>query len=551
MKYNPNRFITQVLAATGMLVLPLAAWAAPYSSDNRDIFTANTGTWSSSGVQLGGTQFINLGLQGVGRVSASSVDPVSGESLGSISDMQITGWTQNANGSYSGVFNFLPDRGYNSGSTYSNFAARINSFNFSFTPQTSSATTTTQDQIAMSFAGSTRFTYDHDGNSATAPVYTTGLLPSTANGTLFGQTVPVAPGTTINSDGAVQGRLTVDAEALVFDNRPGKSGTGWIGDEYGANIYHFNADKKIDGMITLPEALVPHAPAGTPNFVTDPPVDGRRVNQGFEGVAVSPDGTKLYALLQSATIQDSGSGNQGRSNARLVVYDVSGNDTPTTTQHEYVIQLPRIDDNGGTPNVNRTGAQSSIIAINDHQLLILARDGNGRGASGSPVFKSVLLADLAGATDIKGLYDAEGNAVAPDGNLLPSVTPISWTEALNILGKLDLSVTELEQFGLNLNTAPGNINSLSEKWEAMALVSALDPSKPNDYFLFLGNDNDFLTSNIKMLDANGTLQTYSGALENDSIVLAFRVQMVPEPPTWALLAGGLAVAARKRRRQTA
>jgi hypothetical protein len=214
-----------------------------------------------------------------------------------------------------------------------------------------------------------------------------------------------------------------------------------------------------------------------------------------------------------------------------------------------VIQLPRIDDNGATGGVavNRTGAQSSIIALNDHQLLILSRDGNGRGASGSPVFKSILLADLSNATNIDGLFDAEGNAVAPNGVLNASVKPISWTEALNMLGKLDLSITELEQFGLNLNAAPGDINTLSEKWEALALVSALDPSAPNDYFLFIGNDNDFLTGTGMYMDANGALQRYDAGLENDTMVLAFRVQIVPEPASLGLLAVGMMLLAFRRR----
>src|SRR6185503_16429474 len=125
----------------------------------------------------------------------------------------------------------------------------------------------------------------------------------------------------------------------------------------------------------------------------------------------------------------------------LLVYDISSSDTPTDPIAEYVIQLPRIDDTGLTTNgtsVNRTGAQSCIVALNDHQLLILARDGNGRGVPGSasPVFKSILLADLSTATDIDGTYDAAGNAVAPAGVLTPTVTPISWTEALNMIGKL-------------------------------------------------------------------------------------------------------------------
>ena len=527
--------------------------SAQYTSANRDVLLPNTGAWPSGGVTLGGTRFINLGLQGVGRVAANSIDAATGESLGSMSGMDITGFTNNGNGSWSGTFNFLPDRGYNAGAVFSNYAARINTFNFTFTPYTAAAPTTLQNQIAMSFTGSTRFTYDHDNNPATPAIYTTGLLPAAGGSTLFGTTLPTVAATTTQSDGSFANRLTVDAEALALDKRAGKAGSGWIGDEYGASIYRFNASKQIVGVLPVPAALVPRT-AGNINFLSDPPTTGRRANQGFEGVAQSPDGTRLFAMLQSATLQDSGSGNQGRSNTRLVVYDVSNADVPSAPLAQYVIQLPRVDDNGATGGVavNRNGAQSEIVALNSTQLLILSREGNGRGAAGSPVFKSVLLADLSSATNINGMFDGNTDAVAPGGVLSPTVTPISWTEALNMLGKLGPGAAniELAKFGLNINSGPGDINTLSEKWEALALVPAGDASAPNDYFLFVGNDNDFQSASGKNMLADGTLASYNAGLENDSVVLAWRVQVVPEPGTYTLmLTGLLGVAAVARRRR--
>ncbi|HEY5706597.1 MAG TPA: esterase-like activity of phytase family protein [Terrimicrobiaceae bacterium] len=447
---------------------------------------------------------------------------------------------------------FLPDRGFNNGSTFSNYAARINQFSFAFKPYTSSTATTQQNQIIFTGnLGSTLFTYDHDNDAATAPVPTTGLL-ATSSLPLFGVTTPASGTPTTIASVTLNNRLTLDSEGLAFDPRAGRAGSGWIGDEYGAYVYHFDANKQIDGAVALPAALVPHAPAGTINFAQDPPANGRRINQGMEGIAVNQDGTRLFALLQSATIQDSGSGNQGRTNSRLLVYDISSSDSPGQPIAQYVIQLPRIDDTGSTNNgetVNRAGAQSSIVVLNDHQLLVLSRDGNGRGATGSPVFKSVLLADLANATNIDRSFDGEGASVAPAGQLQAAVTPIAWTEALNLLGKLDLSFAELEKFGLNLSTAPGDLNTLSEKWEAMSLVSVGDPATPNDYFLFIGNDNDFMTASGKLLDADGTLENYNAGLENDTFVLAYRVQIVPEPSTMAFLAltgSGLAIVVLRR-----
>ena len=550
---QPTPSISRSALALAIGLAFAASASAQYTSANRDVLLPNTGAWPSGGVTIGGTRFINLGLQGVGRVAANSIDAATGESLGSMSGMEITGFTNNGNGSWSGTFNFLPDRGYNAGAVFSNYAARINAFNFTFTPYTAAAPTTLQNQIAMSFTGSTRFTYDHDNNSATPAIYTTGLLPAAGGSTLFGTTLPTVAATTTQSDGSYANRLTVDAEALALDKRAGKAGSGWIGDEYGASIYRFNASKQIVGVLPVPAALVPRT-AGNINFLSDPPTTGRRANQGFEGVAQSPDGTRLFAMLQSATLQDSGSGNQGRSNARLVVYDVSNADVPSAPLAQYVIQLPRVDDNGATGGVavNRNGAQSEIVALNSTQLLILSREGNGRGAAGSPVFKSVLLADLSSATNINGMFDGNTGSVAPGGVLSPTVTPISWTEALNMLGKLGPGAAniELAKFGLNINSGPGDINTLSEKWEALALVPAGDAAAPNDYFLFVGNDNDFQSASGRNMLADGTLASYNAGLENDSVVLAWRVQVVPEPGTYALmLAGLLGVAAVARRRR--
>ncbi len=511
------------------------ALAQPYTNANRDVLAADTGTWSSGGVTLNGSQFINLGLQGVGRVAANSIDAATGESLGSISDMQISNWVKNGNGTYSGTFHFLPDRGYNSGSTYSNYAARVNNFTFTFTPYTSSTATANQDQVAMTFANSTRFTYDHDANSGTPAVYSTGLLAGATPGSLFGKPIPISEvANTTQSDGTVGARLTLDTEGLVLDNRAGKSGSGWIGDEYGAYIYHFDANKQIDGIVQLPEALIPHNGVGTTNFDTSPAnLNGRRENQGMEGLAQSPDGTRLFALLQSATLQDSGSGNQGRSNTRLLVYDISGGDIPSDPIAQYVIQLPRIDtDANGL--VDRNGAQSSILALSNAQFLVLSRDGNGRGSSGAPLFKSILLADISSATNFDGTYDAEGRgpaAVASGataaGTLIAGVTPISWTQALNLIGGLDTTATEVAKFGLNLNgTATSDINSICEKWEALSLVSAKDAANPNDYFLFVGNDNDFQSATGRLMDAAGTIQNYNAGLENDTVVLAYRVRLI-------------------------
>lgn len=554
---KPSRHRGQRAAIAFAIACAIPTASADITSANRDVLSLNTGVANPAGITLNGMNFVVHGLQGVGRLAASSTQSFGGltETLGSISDMQITGWNRNSEtGDYFGVFNILPDRGFNAGTTFSNYAARINRFNFSFTPYTSNALTTSQNQISLSFSDSTRFTYDHDGNPGTAPVLTTGLIANSASTSLFGQPVPtVTSNTTIGADGPLVNRLTLDSEGLILDHRPGKQGEGWVGDEYGAFIYHFDANKVIDGIVTIPQALVPHRPAGGPTYFTDSPanVDGRRVNQGMEGIAISPDGTRLFAMLQSATIQDSAPGNEGRTNARVLVYDISGGaEVPSDPIDQYVVQLPRIDSdlNG---SVDRAGAQSAIIALDNQRLLILSRDGNGRGANTlSPVFKSVLLADLSTGTDIDGLFDDAGARITSAANsdvLRSTITAVEWKEALNMLGRVDLGITELEQFGLNL--AANDSNTLSEKWEGMALVPTLDGNL-NDYFLFVGNDNDFQTRTGSLTQADGTTLIYDAGLENDTMILAYRVtiQPVPVPAAVWLFASAVVGLGRFRRR---
>jgi hypothetical protein len=51
---------------------------------------------------------------------------------------------------------------------------------------------------------------------------------------------------------------------------------------------------------------------------------------------------------------------------------------------------------------------------------------------------------------------------------------------------------DLARFGLNLKAdADSDQNSITEKWEGLALISVRDPRSKEDYILLVGNDNDF------------------------------------------------------------
>jgi hypothetical protein len=423
----------------------------------------------------------------------------------------------------------LPDRGYNNTvivpNIYSNYAARIHQVPFTFTPYYG-AGPVAQTQILPTYSSSMKFTY-LDGATTK---FTTGLNAVAVN-TVMDQSVGTASAAN-GPGGATTNLLSFDAEAIhVFAD-----GSGFVSDEYGTYIARFNAAKQFTKLIQLPASAQPHKPVGTLNFdAAAAPTNGRRNNQGLEGLAVSPDNKRLMALMQSALVQDtSGSQQQTRFNTRLYVYDIEAAklENPVLIG-EYVVQLPRYDLNGNSSGLDVTAAQSEIVAISNTQFLMLPRDGNGLGKSTADpiVTKTVDLVDFSSATNVLGLYDAEGNQISPSGNLRAAITPAKSTVVINLLSTADLT-----KFGFNTNTNSPNQFTLAEKIEAMSLVPDTSTISTEDYFLFVANDNDFQSSDVQMLDATGAIVSYGDArssvlgspkITNDAVFTAWRITICP------------------------
>ncbi len=322
-------------------------------------------------------------------------------------------------------------------------------------------------------------------------------------------------------------------------------GTFWVSDEYGPYVYHYNQHGELIEAIRPPDAFIPKrlnaSSQPVENFSADSPpigvtynpdpgnpVSGRQNNQGFEGLAISPDGNTLFVLLQSALIQDLDINNikTTRRNTRLLAYDLRHREEHDPRRGpepklvgEYVVQLPLFQDQTTTKPKLLIAAQSELHALNDHQFLVLARDSNGGFTDPSPgsVYRSIDLIDISHATNIANTaYDTAGTPVAPLGVLNPAITPVAYQSFLNIDDN-----TQLNRFGLH-NGAPSDTNDLYEKWESIAIVPVLDPKAPHDYFLFVGSDNDFITQNGHM--AGSPYKDASG-FNVDTLVLVYRVTL--------------------------
>jgi hypothetical protein len=320
---------------------------------------------------------------------------------------------------------------------------------------------------------------------------------------------------------AENGHITLDSEAVVLM----PDGTMFIGDEYGPNIYRYDAGGKLLSVTRPPAAIIPMR-NGQENFSSNNPGPGavapkpanpdtgRQNNQGFEGLARTPDGRHLIAILQSATRQDGGDSPETRRHTRALVYDMAD---PANLRlvAEYVVPLPVFRDE---KNRVRVAAQSEAFGLSSTTLLMLPRDsGNGYGQKGeTSLYRRLELVDLAGATNIAGsVYDGL-TPVAPKGVLDLSVKPASLTDFIDLNDP-----AELARFGLH-NGAPNDRMNLSEKWEAISVASALDPAAPDDWFLFVANDNDFITQ--EGYQAGAAYKDDSGA-DVDTMFLVFRVTL--------------------------
>ena len=332
----------------------------------------------------------------------------------------------------------------------------------------------------------------------------------------------------------------LDPEGLVVNPTTGHL---IVSDEYGPSLYEFDRNGALVKTFTTPANLIPRDASGVPNFASDTGnVAGKTTNRGFEGLAMSPDGKYLYAVLQSAML-DEGAGNG--SITRIVKFDSATG----LAVAQFAYQLTSAAQGRGV---------SALVAVNDHEFLVLERNnrGVGVGATLTPPDKKVFKIDINGATDVSAIdLDAPGAVFTP---VAKNPTPFA-----------DLAANTLAAIG----------NKVPEKLESLAFGPRLTDGS---YFLLAGTDNDysvtqngagtqfdvyfdfsladpyassiqcplgqttacFLTSNGQSATLTGSysllpglLYAYKAAPSDLAFVDPF---VVPEPATWTLMLAGLA-----------
>lgn len=218
-------------------------------------------------------------------------------------------------------------------------------------------------------------------------------------------------------------RVLTGADFDVESFRMAPDGTFWFGEEFGPYLLHTDADGVLlEAPIPTPYPEVLGEFARELEFVQSPqnPAfvdladnDARlaaanlRGSRGFEGMAISPDGTTLYPMLEGALIDDT-------TNTRLLIqaFDI---ESQSYTGDYYFYPLS-----------NAAHAIGELTAINETEFLVIERDNlQGEAAAFKRVYRvdfndvgedgvtlnKTLVADLLAIYDVGGLTSAEEGAV--------------------------------------------------------------------------------------------------------------------------------------------
>ncbi|MBX3423974.1 MAG: esterase-like activity of phytase family protein [Pirellulaceae bacterium] len=237
--------------------------------------------------------------------------------------------------------------------------------------------------------------------------------------------------------------LAYDPEGV----RVARDGSLLVTDEYGPYVDRFSADLVLLESWTLPDWIrtVSESAIATAKVGAVP-------NRGLEGLALMPDGQTMVAAFQGPLVQDSHPVGDKRLGdyVRLIKLDVRASGPPV-----YQFAYPLEDTHFGI---------SEILAVDDHRLLVLERDGKPAGTSKC---KAIFLIDTTMATDISTV-----KSLPAHGPLPAAIKPVGKTLFLDLLDPKH-----------GLNELPG-----LEKVEGLALGPPLPDGRRQ---LVICTDNDF------------------------------------------------------------
>jgi hypothetical protein len=262
-----------------------------------------------------------------------------------------------------------------------------------------------------------------------------------------------------------EGKLLTGADLDIESARKDKNGNLWFGEEFGPFLVKTDPSGRVlKREVALPGVMGPQNPylgAGVPNLNS---------SNGFEGMAVNPTGDRLYTLLEGS---------------------VAGDATKTLRINEFSIDSESYTGASWRYKLENSGTNiGDMTAINDHEFLVIERNGATATSGGTP-FKKIFRIDI-------NNVDAAGN--------------VSKTEVVDLMNIADPN--DLNADGSAVFTFP---------YVTVESVLIVSPTQ-----LLVINDNNFPGTGGRNLNSDHT-----------EFLLLTMANPVPEPGTWAMFVAGL------------
>jgi hypothetical protein len=164
-----------------------------------------------------------------------------------------------------------------------------------------------------------------------------------------------------------QSASSIDAEGIIRLS----DGSYWIGEENGPSILHVAADGTVMERIVPAgsekdfEGAAYEVTGGLPAILVT-----RTNNRGIESMAISPDESKLYFMIQNPLSNPDSDTYKKAKNTRLFVYDRNNN----MLTGEYIYQLDDPQSFRNDPSKKQNAPRiSEVLGLGDDRLLVLER----------------------------------------------------------------------------------------------------------------------------------------------------------------------------------
>jgi len=216
-----------------------------------------------------------------------------------------------------------------------------------------------------------------------------------------------APPAACGGDPAARILTGFDLDPESFVRAP--DGSFWVSEEFGPFLLHVGADGRLLGPpVQVPGVRSPQNPFLDLADQARPERPTVAASRGFEGMAISPDGGMLFALLEGAVAGDDAQ------DLRIFVFRVAAREFADgflrlrLEMPSQTVNLASLEDARGKPVFPGAVAPAAgplaigeLKAVDDHRFLVIERDNLGDDER-APRFKKVFLLDTSGAAENGG-----------------------------------------------------------------------------------------------------------------------------------------------------